>query len=64
MPLNKKPSTSTPITSHTYADTRPDIPTEEMRDFIAEAEKKPKAGKITVKVINQDGDEVLKVYDV
>ena len=40
--MPKKPSTPTPISSHTHADTRPNIPTEELRDFIAEDEKKPK----------------------
>ncbi|MFH2104149.1 MAG: site-specific DNA-methyltransferase [Chloroflexota bacterium] len=38
----KTKKTPTPITSHTHADTRPNIPTEELRDFIAEDEKKPK----------------------
>jgi len=38
----KKKTSPTPITSHTHADTRPNIPTEELRDFIAEDEKKPK----------------------
>ncbi len=38
----KKPTSPTPISSHTHADTRPNIPTEELRDFIAEDEKKPK----------------------
>ncbi|MBU2611576.1 MAG: site-specific DNA-methyltransferase [Chloroflexi bacterium] len=40
--MPKKPSSPTPISSHTHADTRPNIPTEELRDFIAEDEKKPK----------------------
>jgi adenine-specific DNA-methyltransferase len=40
--MPKKPSTPTPISSHSHADTRPNIPTEELRDFIAEDEKKPK----------------------
>ncbi len=39
---NKKITTPTPVTAHTHADTRPNIPTEELRDFIAEDEKKPK----------------------
>ncbi len=40
--MPKKPTIPTPISSHTHADTRPNIPTEELRDFIAEDEKKPK----------------------
>ena len=42
MPPKKKPSTPTPVSSLTHSDTRPNIPTEELRDFIAEDEKKPK----------------------
>lgn len=38
----KKLSTPIPITSHKHGDKRPNIPTEELRDFIAEDEKKPK----------------------
>ena len=38
----KKPSTPIPITSHKHGDKRSNIPTEELRDFIAEDEKKPK----------------------
>jgi adenine-specific DNA-methyltransferase len=38
----KRTTVPTPITSHTHADTRPNIPTEELRDFIVEDEKKPK----------------------
>ena len=38
----KKTTVPTPISSHTHADTRPNIPTEELRDFIAEDEKKPR----------------------
>jgi adenine-specific DNA-methyltransferase len=38
----KKPSTPIPITSHKHGDKRANIPTEELRDFIAEDEKKPK----------------------
>ncbi len=38
----KKPTSPTPISSHSHVDTRPNIPTEELRDFIAEDEKKPK----------------------
>jgi adenine-specific DNA-methyltransferase len=38
----KKTTIPTPVTAHTHADTRPNIPTEELRDFIAEDEKKPK----------------------
>jgi adenine-specific DNA-methyltransferase len=37
----KKITVPTPISSHTHADTRPNIPTEELRDFIAEDEKTP-----------------------
>lgn len=33
---------STPVTSHTHKDLRPNIPTEELRDFIADDEKNPK----------------------
>jgi adenine-specific DNA-methyltransferase len=40
--MARKEKTPTPISSHTHADTRPNIPTEELRDFIAEDEKKPK----------------------
>jgi adenine-specific DNA-methyltransferase len=40
--MPKKPTIPTPVSSHTYADTRPNIPTEELRDFIAEDEKQPK----------------------
>jgi adenine-specific DNA-methyltransferase len=41
-PRKNKPTSPTPISSHSHADTRPNIPTEELRDFIAEDEKKPK----------------------
>ncbi|MFA5810411.1 MAG: site-specific DNA-methyltransferase, partial [Thermoleophilia bacterium] len=40
--MARKETTPTPISSHTHADTRPNIPTEELRDFIAEDEKQPK----------------------
>jgi adenine-specific DNA-methyltransferase len=40
---NKKQSQSpTPITSHKHADKRTNIPTEELRDFVADEEKSPK----------------------
>ena len=40
---NKKQSQSpTPITSHTHADKRANIPTEELRDFVADEERSPK----------------------
>ena len=45
MPPKKKPSTPklpTPIDSVKHADKRANIPTEELRDFIAEEEKNPK----------------------
>ena len=38
------------------------IPTEELRDFVADPA--PASGKIAVKVINHYGDEVLKVFPV
>ena len=40
--MPKKPSTPTPVTSHTHRDTRANIPTEELRDFVAEDENAPK----------------------
>lgn len=36
----RKPST--PITAHAHRETRPNIPTKELRDFIAEDERSPK----------------------
>jgi adenine-specific DNA-methyltransferase len=45
MPPKKKPATpklSTPINAHKHADKRANIPTEELRDFIADEEKAPK----------------------
>ncbi len=42
MSPKRKGISSTPVSSHTHADKRPNIPTEELRDFIAEDEKKPK----------------------
>jgi len=45
MPPKKKPATPslpTPINAHNHADTRANIPTEELRDFIADEEKAPK----------------------
>ena len=41
-PRKNKISTPVQVTAHTHADKRPNIPTEELRDFIAEDEKKPK----------------------
>ena len=38
----KVKSSSTPITSHKHADTRANIPTEELRDFVADEERGPK----------------------
>ncbi len=45
MPPKKKPTTpklSTPVDSHKHTDKRANIPTEELRDFIAYEEKAPK----------------------
>ena len=42
MPRKKQPNTSTPITSTHHADKRANIPTEELRDFVADEEKSPK----------------------
>ena len=42
MPPKKKSSTSKPIDSHKHNDKRANIPTEELRDFIADEEKAPK----------------------
>jgi adenine-specific DNA-methyltransferase len=42
MPGKKKNQSPTPVTAHSHADKRPNIPTEELRDFIAEDEKSPK----------------------
>lgn len=45
MPAKKKPSTPklpTPVNAHKHADKRANIPTEELRDFIADEEKAPK----------------------
>jgi len=67
-----------PIESHTHQDTRLNIPTEELRDFVAEEEKAsktlyatrsrpfppPASGKVAVKVINHYGDEVMKVFSI
>jgi len=36
------PSLPTPINAHKHADKRANIPTEELRDFIADEEKAPK----------------------
>ncbi len=47
MPPKKKPATpklSTPVDSHKHANKRANIPTEELRDFIAYEEKAPKSG--------------------
>ena len=39
---SKKNVTSTPVTSHKHKDKRANIPTEELREFVAEEERKPK----------------------
>src|SRR2546425_5490 len=36
-----KSQSATPVTSHEHHETRPNIPTEELRDFVAEQEKAP-----------------------
>ncbi len=41
-PTLRRGSGTTPITAHSHADSRPNIPTEELRDFIAEDERSPK----------------------
>ena len=38
---SKKQTTSTPITSLKHTDKRANIPTEELRDFVADDEKNP-----------------------
>lgn len=38
----KTTTESTPITSHKHSDTRANIPTEELRDFVADEERSPK----------------------
>jgi len=40
--MAKKPTLPTPITAHIHADSRANIPTEELRDFIADDERNPK----------------------
>ncbi len=40
--MPKKSPPSTPITSHPHADKRANIPTEELRDFVADEETHPK----------------------
>ncbi len=42
MKSSKKPSSPTPITSISHSDTRANIPTEELRDFVADEEREPK----------------------
>ncbi len=42
MPKKSSPSSSTPITSHTHTDKRANIPTQELRDFVADDERSPK----------------------
>ena len=43
MPKSKKPSAkTTPVESLKHADKRRNIPTEELRDFVADEEKQPK----------------------
>src|SRR5512141_2436169 len=41
-PKAQKPTLPADITAHTHADTRANIPTEELRDFIADEERNPK----------------------
>lgn len=41
MPPKKSPASSTPVEALKHAATRPNIPTEELRDFIADEEKRP-----------------------
>jgi hypothetical protein len=55
MPRNAKPRGSTRVESIKHKDSRANIPTEELRDFVRED---------AVKVINHYGDEVLKVFEV
>jgi adenine-specific DNA-methyltransferase len=43
MPRKSQTNTSTPITSTHHADKRANIPTEELRDFVADEEKAPKS---------------------
>ena len=43
MPRRKKATISTPVESLKHADKRANIPTEELRDFVADGEKRPKA---------------------
>jgi hypothetical protein len=38
----RKNTTSTPVTSHKHKDKRANIPTEELREFVADDERKPK----------------------
>ena len=42
MPLRKNAKTSTPVQSIKHKDKRANIPTEELRDFVAEDEQTPK----------------------
>ena len=42
MPTKKKPTTPTPVTTLKHKDKRTNIPTEELRDFVADDEKQPK----------------------
>ena len=42
MPPRKPPKTATPVQSIKHKDKRANIPTEELRDFVAEEEKAPK----------------------
>ncbi len=74
----KAPRLATPVEIVRHKDKRANIPTEELRHFVADDEKAPKTvlyprdpsldppttGKIAVKVINHYGDEVMKVYEV
>ena len=71
-----KPKAPTPVESFKHQDARVNIPTEELRDFVADAEASPGRALYPCdpsldpqlvwrgKVINHYGDEVLKVFEV
>lgn len=42
LPRSRSGHVPTPVTAHTHADSRANIPTEELRDFIADEERNPK----------------------
>lgn len=42
MPKKKSSTSSSPVSSITHKDKRANIPTEELRDFVADEEKHPK----------------------